>query len=309
MSEAFHDPVLRDEVVRYLITDATKTYADATVGTGGHAEAICERLEGAGRLICVDADARALLLSRERLSRFHERLIFVHSNFSRLKEELHSLHIPALHGLLLDLGVSSLQLDDPQRGFSFRGNERVDMRMDQRQTLSAWDVLNRYEEKRLADVLWALGEERYARRIARRIVALRPVETTGALRTLVESVVGQRFLTKSLARVFQAVRIEVNAELQNLKQVLQDALFMLSPAGRIVVLSYHSLEDRIVKEFFRKQAASTIPSGRKEIPDTVVAPRLRLLTKKPVTPGELEIRRNPRARSVKMRVAECLPPT
>jgi len=116
-------------------------------------------------------------------------------------------------------------------------------------------------------------------------------------------------LTKSLARVFQAVRIEVNAELQNLKQVLQDALFMLSPAGRIVVLSYHSLEDRIVKEFFRKQAASTIPSGRKEIPDTVVAPRLRLLTKKPVTPGELEIRRNPRARSVKMRVAECLPPT
>jgi 16S rRNA (cytosine1402-N4)-methyltransferase len=203
--------------------------------------------------------------------------------------------------------VSSLQLDDPLRGFSFREDERADMRMDQRQVFSARDVLNSYGEQELLHLLWTFGEERHARRIARKIIASRPVETTGALRAIVESVVGQRFLTKSLARVFQAVRIEVNAELKNLERVLQDAPALLSPGGRIVVLSYHSVEDRVVKEFFKREAATTVPSGRKELPPTVVEPRLRVLTKKPITPTELEMDRNPRARSAKLRAAERLP--
>jgi 16S rRNA (cytosine1402-N4)-methyltransferase len=307
MSVAFHDPVLRDEVVHYLVTDPTRDYVDATVGTGGHAEAICERLEAPGRLICFDADERALAAAKDRLGRFGERLLFVHSNFAHLLNELGTLHIRSIHGVLLDLGVSSLQLDDPLRGFSFREDERADMRMDQRQVFSARDVLNSYGEQELLHVLWTFGEERHARRIVRKIIASRPVETTGALRAIVESVVGQRFLTKSLARVFQAVRIEVNAELKNLERVLQDAPTLLSPGGRIVVLSYHSVEDRVVKEFFKRQAATTVPSGRKELPPTVVEPRLRVLTKKPITPTEPEMDRNPRARSAKLRVAERLP--
>jgi 16S rRNA (cytosine1402-N4)-methyltransferase len=259
------------------------------------------------RLICFDADERALAAAKDRLGRFGERLLFVHSNFAHLLNELGTLHIRSIHGVLLDLGVSSLQLDDPLRGFSFREDERADMRMDQRQVFSARDVLNSYGEQELLHVLWTFGEERHARRIVRKIIASRPVETTGALRAIVESVVGQRFLTKSLARVFQAVRIEVNAELKNLERVLQDAPTLLSPGGRIVVLSYHSVEDRVVKEFFKRQAATTVPSGRKELPPTVVEPRLRVLTKKPITPTEPEMDRNPRARSAKLRVAERLP--
>ena len=304
MPVAFHDPVLRDEVVRYLVTDATKDYVDATTGTGGHAEAICERLKPPGRLICFDADAQAIAASKERLARFHERTLFVHSNFAHLRRELGSLRVRAIHGLLLDLGVSSLQLDDPARGFSFRGDEQADMRMDQRQILTARDVLNSYEEGELRRLLQTFGEERNARRIARGIVASRPVDTTGKLKTIVESAVGQRFLTKSLARVFQAIRIEVNAELRNLERVLEDALPLLSPQGRLIVLSYHSLEDRMVKEFFRRQAATALPSVKKGLPPTLVTPQLRVLTKKPITPSVLEMDRNPRARSAKLRAAE-----
>jgi len=176
--------------------------------------------------------------------------------------------------------------------------------MDHRQTLTARDVLNRYEESELQRLLQTFGEERYARRIARGIVSSRPVDTTGKLRTIVESAVGRRFLTKSLARVFQAIRIEVNAELRNLERVLEDALPLLSPQGRLVVLSYHSLEDRMVKEFFRRQAATTLPPGKKGLPPTMVTPQLRILTKKPITPTVLEMDQNPRARSAKLRAAE-----
>ncbi len=304
MPVAFHDPVLRDEVVHYLVTDPSKDYVDATVGTGGHAEAISGRLEGSGRLICFDADEQALAVAQERLHRYRERLYFVHSNFAHLLRELNALNVKFVHGVLLDLGVSSLQLDEKDRGFSFREDEQVDMRMDRQQGFSARDVLNSYGEKELLHVLRTYGEERQARRVARKIVSSRPVETTGALRAIVESVVGQRYLTKSLARVFQAIRMEVNTELKNLERVLEDALVLLVPGGRIVVLSYHSVEDRVVKEYFRRQAATTVSSGRKELPPTVVEPRLRVLTKKPITPTAEESDRNPRARSAKLRVAE-----
>jgi 16S rRNA (cytosine1402-N4)-methyltransferase len=302
--KAFHEPVLREEVLHYLITKRTSVYVDCTTGGGGHAEAICGQLSGDGQLICFDADEDAIARARGRLGHFGSRVAFVHSNFKNLMPELRRLHINHVQGLLLDLGVSSFQLDNEERGFSFRADERIDMRMDRRQPLAGWDIVNRYEEKRLADVLWKYGEERNARRIARRIVQERDIDTTGALSRVVERVVGKQYLTKSLARIFQAIRIEVNDELGSLKGVLNDVPDVLTVGGRIVALSYHSLEDRIVKEFFKKESARTIPSGNKLVADVVRVPRLRILTKKPVKATAAELDRNPRARSAKMRVAE-----
>jgi 16S rRNA (cytosine1402-N4)-methyltransferase len=304
MPAAFHDPVLSSEALRFLITDATGVYVDATVGGGGHAEAICRQLHGSGRLVCVDTDGDAVDAARKHLAPFQNRLHFVHSNFGNLNRELRALAIASVQGMLFDLGVSSYQLNEPGRGFSFRADERLDMRMDRRQQFSAWDVVNTYGEQPLADVLWKYGEERNSRRIARMIVRARPVSSTAALRSIVEAAVGKRFLTKSLARVFQAIRIEVNAELKNLQRILEDSLGILSPHGRIVMISYHSLEDRMVKEFFRREAAKTTPIAMNFIASESIAPRLKILTKKPVTPSASEIDRNPRARSAKMRAAE-----
>jgi 16S rRNA (cytosine1402-N4)-methyltransferase len=303
-----HAPVLRDDALNYLLTDPTRVYVDATVGGGGHAEAICERLRENGRLICFDADADAITVARERLQHFGDRVLLVHSNFRNLRGELRFLGINVIQGLLLDLGVSSFQLDEAEKGFSFRIDARLDMRMDRKQLLSGWHVVNEYDEHALSAVLWKYGEERHARRIAKRIARARPVDTTSALGEIVAAVVGKKFLTKSLARVFQAIRIEVNDELKNLEQVLHDSVSILSPGGRLVVISYHSLEDRAVKTMFRREAITSIPSGHKYLPDETVIPRLKILTRKPVVPSLSEIARNPRARSAKIRVAERIPP-
>jgi 16S rRNA (cytosine1402-N4)-methyltransferase len=303
-----HASVLLDETVSYLLTDPTGVYVDATVGGGGHAEAMCERLQESGRLICCDADADAIAVARERLQQFGDRVLFVHSNFRNLRNELQHLGITMIQGLLLDLGVSSFQLDEAEKGFSFRTDARLDMRMDRGQALSGWHVVNEYAEPALASVLWKYGEERNARRIARRVARARPVDTTRALSEIVAAAVGKKFLTKSLARVFQAIRIEVNDELKNLEQLLHDSVSMLSPGGRIVVLSYHSLEDRAVKTMFRREASTRISSGHKYVPDETVIPRLKILTRKPVVASPSEIARNPRARSAKIRVAERIGP-
>ncbi|MBI4535427.1 MAG: 16S rRNA (cytosine(1402)-N(4))-methyltransferase RsmH [Ignavibacteriae bacterium] len=304
--DAFHEPVLREDVLRFLVTNGEYVYVDGTVGGGGHAEGICKRLRGAGRLICFDADEDALVYSRNRLQAFQQRVTFVHSNFRNLKAELHAVNVERIHGILLDLGVSSFQLDEGPRGFSFRADERIDMRMDRRQKMSGWTVVNRYDEKMLAEVLWKYGEERHSRRIARKIVKARPIDSTGRLSSVVESAVGKKFLIKSLARVFQAIRIEVNDELGNLEHVLADSIDLLEPGGRIVVITYHSLEDRITKNRFKEASAQRIPSGSKYIPDAVAVPRLRVLTKTPVKAAAEEIEHNPSARSAKMRVAERL---
>lgn len=303
----FHTPVLLEEALKYLLTDPTGTYVDATTGGGGHALSICERLQGQGMLVCFDADVDALEVSRKQLARHRERIRFVHANFKTLAASLYTLGIEQVQGILVDLGVSSFQLDEGTKGFSFRADERIDMRMDRRQTLTGWDVVNTYEVNALADVLWKFGEEKNSRRIARAISVARPVDTTGALRNVVAASVGNRFLTKTLARIFQAIRIEVNDELNSLTCVLKDAMEVLEPAGRVVVIAYHSLEDRIVKEFFRKYASERIPSGNKLIPDIPAKPELRILTAKPVRAGESEMLHNPRARSAKLRAAERLP--
>jgi 16S rRNA (cytosine1402-N4)-methyltransferase len=303
-SSAFHIPVLCREAVDALVIDAEGCYVDGTVGGGGHAEEICSRLRGRGKIICLDADADALASARSRLQQFSERTTFIHTNFGVLAGALQRLHVSHINGLLLDLGVSSHQFDKADRGFSFRSDERLDMRMDRHQLETAWDLVNRTDEKALAALLWEFGEERESRRIARGIVAARPVDTTGDLRDVVERAVGGRYLTKSLARVFQALRIAVNRELDQLRDVLAQAMEFIAPKGRLVVISYHSLEDRIVKEFIRGQAAAPEDQRNPFARGPVAEGRLRMVTRKPVIPADKEIALNPRARSAKMRVAE-----
>jgi len=295
------------EVLQNLITAPDGIYVDGTLGGGGHAEKICEHLTGNGTLIGVDADADAIQEAGKRLQRFQHSVRLVNDNTAHIAHILHAQNIPTIHGLLLDLGVSSFQLDEATKGFSYRADERLDMRMDRRQMLDAHSVVNSYTEEELADVIFHYGEERLSRRIARRIVARReesPIETTGQLAALVESSVGGKFATKSLSRVFQAIRIEVNNELHRLQSILKDSLEFLAPGGRIVVISYHSLEDRIVKSFFNECAATFIPSGNKFQPDTPREPELKVLTKKPLEASDEEQRMNSRSRSAKLRAAE-----
>jgi 16S rRNA (cytosine1402-N4)-methyltransferase len=304
MDTSYHVPVLLTQALDVLVTDERGIYVDGTVGGGGHAEQICLRLTGNGTLYCFDRDEEALRHAGARLARFGTRVRFVHADYASLVTELSGRGVDRIQGLLLDLGVSSHQLDDESRGFSFRGDETLDMRMDSSGTRTAKDIVNSYSDERLAEVLWKFGEERNSRRIARQIVKARPIETTGELRRVVEKAGGQP--VKTLARVFQAIRIEVNNELGSLRRGLEDATSMLASGGRMVVIAYHSLEDRIVKEFFKSASATVQPSGHKLVPDKTLSPALRMVTRKPVTPAPDEIARNPRARSAKMRVAERL---
>ena len=307
MTYVYHTPVLLHETLRLLNPRRDGLYVDGTVGGGGHAEEILTLLSGGGRLIGIDADQNAITFATNRLHRFADQVTLIHDDFRNVKSILKNLNIEGIDGLLLDLGVSTYQLDLGERGFSFRVDEPLDMRMDRRQKLDAWTVINRYPERTLADIFQRYGEERHSRRLARRIGLARKhhrIETSGDLAEVVRSVVGKRFLTKSLARVFQAIRIEVNQELRNLEEGLRDGLELLRVGGRIVVLSYHSLEDRIVKNFFKVEAAHLSPSGTKLLTDQPREARLKILTKKPVVPSIEEVRRNPHARSAKLRAAE-----
>ncbi|MCU0454249.1 MAG: 16S rRNA (cytosine(1402)-N(4))-methyltransferase RsmH [Bacteroidetes bacterium] len=302
----YHTPVLLNESLEYLVTDPSGVYVDATLGGGGHTEALLLRLSPAGRVVAFDQDDEAIAEAKKRLARFEGRIDLRRANFGDVAAELASIGSAKIAGILLDLGVSSHQLDDASRGFSFRGDERLDMRMDRRSGRSAYDVVNATDEQELARILWEYGEERRSRQIARSIVRQRPVETTTQLARIVESLTPGPTATKSLARVFQAIRIEVNQELEQLRRCLVDAPELLRPGGRLVVIAYHSLEDRIVKEFIRDAAADRIPSGSKYLPDEPRTPTLRPLTKKPVVAGPDEEKSNPRARSAKLRAAERL---
>ena len=306
---SYHTPVLREEVLTWLITSADGVYVDATLGGGGHAESILQRLDPTGMLVGFDADPDAIRFAAARLSSFGGRATLVHDNFRNISAALAQRGIDQVSGILFDLGVSSYQLDEPSKGFSFRGDDRLDMRMDPSQPLDARAVLNQYDEALLAGIIWKYGEERASRSLARAIARQRtkaPLETTGELVALVKSVVGERFLIKTLARVFQALRIEVNKELENLTDALAQAIGLLHPGAHVVVISYHSLEDRIVKETFKREAALIRPSGNKFVPDTILEPKLRILTKKPVEATDEESRANTRSRSAKLRAAEKL---
>jgi 16S rRNA (cytosine1402-N4)-methyltransferase len=306
-AHTFHTPVLLQESLSYLLTTKNGCYVDGTLGGGGHAEAALEQFDNSGKLIGIDLDDDAIAAASKRLEHFGDRIVIVKENFRNIKSVLYKLGVNSVQGVLLDLGVSSYQIDEPAKGFSFQTDEQLDMRMDRRQLVDAKNIINQYDEQALVDILWTYGEEKHSRRIAKAIVQnriIQPIESTGQLASLIERTIGNRFLNKTLARVFQAIRIEVNNEMENLRQALCDCVDVLNPGGRLVVISYHSLEDRLVKYAFRAASAQSIPSGNKIIPDTPLQPVLKVLTRKPIIATHEEMAANPRSRSAKLRAAE-----
>ncbi|MBI5464756.1 MAG: 16S rRNA (cytosine(1402)-N(4))-methyltransferase RsmH [Ignavibacteriales bacterium] len=306
---AYHTPVLLRSAVDAIINDPSGVYVDATIGGGGHAEAILRRLLPDAKLIGLDQDDDALNAATMRLAEFEARVVLRKSNFSKLADVITELGVGPVRGILFDLGVSSIQLDAPGKGFSFQIDEPLDMRMDRTLVRSAERIINEFAVEELARMFWQYGEERNSRRIARAIIQQRErgaIATTGQLAKVVESVVPGRFLVKSLARIFQALRIEVNDELNNLQRGLESAINSLVVGGRLVVISYHSLEDRIVKTVLRNASATTLPSGHLLAANIPASPRMKLISKKPLMPERDEIDANPRARSAKMRIAERL---
>ncbi len=290
---ALHEPVLTTDVVALLAPSRGGLYVDCTVGLGGHTRALLDA--GASRVIGLDRDADALALSSTALAGYGDRVELVHADYRTLSAVLDARGIAQVDGALADLGMSSLQLDAPGRGFSFRRDEPLDMRMDRSGGPTAADVVNRAGEQELADGIFRYGEERYSRKIARAIVEtrrVRPFETTGELAAVVRRAVAARGHQRidPATRTFQALRIWVNAELEGLDVFLRDVVHRLRAGARFVVISFHSLEDRIVKHTFRLL-------DRAEALVTV-------LTKHPITPGDEEVERNPRARSAKLRAVE-----
>ena len=303
-----HRPVMVDEVLLYLRPERGKVIVDGTLGAGGHAEAILERITPGGRLIGIDLDPEAIARAEERLGKMAEAVSYYCENFRSLLSVLDAEGIEKVDGVLLDLGVSSMQLDDPERGFSFRGDGPLDMRMGPDEQRTAADIVNQDSEDELTRILYRFGEERWARRIAQFIVEARerrPVRTTGELAKIVENAVpaGARRGRKHPARkTFQALRIAVNHELEDLKEGIAEGIGSLAPSGRIVVLAYQSLEDRIVKSTFNSLArGSDYPPGH----PLDKPPILEVLTRKPVRPTPEEIEENPRCGSAKLRAALC----
>ena len=303
-----HRSVLLCEAVDALLVRPDGTYVDGTLGGGGHSAAIAEKLT-TGRLIGIDRDAAALAAAKERLAPFAGRVTFARHNFSELADVLSENGISEIDGFLLDLGVSSYQFDAPERGFSYRNDAPLDMRMDQRQELSAYTVVNTYSEEELRRILFVYGEEKFAPRIAARIVgerAKKPIETTGELVSLIEGAipVAARDGGHPAKRTFQAIRIAVNGELDVIAPTIRSAVSHLSRGGRIAIITFHSLEDRIVKETFADLAKGCICP--KTLPICVChnKPKIRIITKKPIVPGAKEMEENPRAHSAKLRVAE-----
>ncbi len=319
-----HVPVMLEEVLKFLQPEPKGHYVDGTLGGGGHTEAILERSAPDGRVLGIDADAQTLERVKQRLSNLvsNGRLVLVHGNFAELARIVNEAGFVSIQGVLLDLGFSSLQMDDPERGFSFSADGPLDMRLDASQGMSAAELVNSASEQELADIFWRYGEERRSRSIARRIVherARAKITRTSQLARLASAGVPYKAGTIHPAtRVFQALRIAVNAELEHLESVLPQILDVLSAGntdttgmsgkggGRMVIISFHSLEDRLVKEFMRREARDCIcPPG---LPVCVCGhkARLHILTPKPVTPTNSEVIANPRARSAKLRAAEVI---
>lgn len=294
-----HLSVLPDEIISYLAPQDGGIYADATLGLGGHTKKILEASDPGGRVIGFEWDAKAMAIARKNLSPYGDRITFIRRNFAEIKQGLAEVGITRVDGLLVDLGISSLQLDGSGtsadgRGFSFKGGEPLDMRMDDRNRQTAADLINTAKAEQLADIFYYYGDEIQSRRVAELIVQERKkgrIESTDQLADIVARAIPRRFHPKKIhvaTKVFQALRIAVNKELDNLSIILDDAAAILNPGGRFCVISFHSLEDRLVKSRLKAN------------------PLFKVLTKKPVVPGRDECRTNPRARSAKLRVATRL---
>jgi len=299
MEVSRHIPVMAKDVLFWLASEGKRAYLDCTVGYSGHAEKLMEASDSDSRLIGLDRDVAAIAASRERLARFGDRVVLIHGHFVNLKQHLAANGIDQVDGILFDLGVSSTQLEEPARGFSFQGEGPLDMRMDQSKGGTAADLINRWSEAQLADTIFQFGEERFSRRIARAIVHARerhPLSTTRELVSVIEGAVPANYRHGRIhcaTRTFQAFRIAVNQELDCLEPALRDAVDVLSPGGRLCVISFHSLEDRIAKHTFRALSGKDNPS-------------LTVLTKRPQVPTREESERNPRSRSAKLRAAQRL---
>ena len=303
-----HAPVMLREVVEILQPKAHRKYLDGTLGGGGHAEELLERSSPDGLVLGLDWDDDAIAAAQDRLRRFSDRLITRRANFLHAKEILKEVDWDEVDGFLLDLGLSSHQLESRERGFSFHAEARLDMRMDRRQSLDAYRVVNTFPVPELERILRQYGEEAAARRIARAIDRERgqkKIETTGELAELVARVVGRRQgRIHPATRTFQALRIAVNRELENLEGLLEDGYELLSSKGRMVVISFHSLEDRLVKETFRKWSKSCLCPPRSPVCRCGWSQKAKLLTPKPLLPSPEEVKLNPRARSAKLRAVE-----
>ena len=307
MSLPRHIPVLLNEAIEGLRPQLGGCFVDCTVGLGGHAAAILEKISPAGRLLGIDADPEAIRVAQIKLGCYGEAVTLVNDNFANLETICDKYHFHPVDGILFDLGVSSLQLDTAQRGFSFQREAPLDMRFDPRQELTAADAVNTSSEQELAQLIEKYSEERHSRRIARHIVQSRPITTTSELARAVVQVLGSKHTKIHPAtRTFMALRLAVNSELQNLESALKQTINLLRPGGMLVVISYHSLEDRIVKQFMRREASSCLCP-----PGTVICrcghvPTLKLISRKVIKPTSLEIESNPRSRSAKLRIAERL---
>ena len=305
-----HTSVLLEETIDGLAVKPDGIYVDATLGGGGHAFEVCSRLNGNGRFIGIDQDAAAIEAAGERLKDFGEKVTIIRSNYRELKSVLRSIGVEKVDGIVLDLGVSSYQLDTAERGFSYRADASLDMRMDQRQQTTAKDIVNTYSETELYRVIRDYGEDKFAKNIAKHIVMEReknPIETTGQLNEVIRRAIPMKFQKNGghpSKRTFQAIRIELNRELEVLKDSLDDMIDLLNPGGRLCIITFHSLEDRIVKSAFRKnENPCTCPS---DFPVCVCGKVSKgsILTRKPILPSEEEMEENSRAKSAKLRIFE-----
>lgn len=306
MSEFSHFSVLLNECIENLEIKPNGIYVDGTAGGAGHSSKIAEKLEG-GLLIPIDQDEDAIKVVTERLAPYGERIKVVRDNFSNLKNVLDNLGVEKIDGLLLDLGVSSYQLDTAERGFSYMADAPLDMRMDNRAARSAYNVVNDYSADELKKVIYEFGEERFAPKIVAGIINARPVNTTGELVEIIKKSLpsfARKEEWSSVKRVFQAIRIEVNKELDVIAPTIEAAVNRMNKGGRIVIITFHSLEDRIVKQAFTSLAAGcTCP---KDFPVCVCGnkPKIKIITKKPILPSNEELAMNSRSKSAKLRVAE-----
>jgi 16S rRNA (cytosine1402-N4)-methyltransferase len=305
-----HITVLHQEAVEGLAIKPGGIYVDCTLGGAGHSSLIASRLTEGGRLIAIDQDDAALEAARERLAPYLDHVTLVKSNFRYIKSVLEDLQIPQVDGVLYDLGVSSPQLDEAERGFSYNADAPLDMRMDRQQPLTAGVIVNEWPEDKLAKIFFEYGEEKFSRRIARSIVKQRekaPIETTEELVETIKTAIpaaARRTGPHPAKRTFQAIRIAVNDELNVFKESLEDSISLLAPGGRLSVITFHSLEDRICKQTYQEYSKGcTCPP---DFPQCVCGnePTLKIITRKPLVPGERELEENPRSRSAKLRIAE-----
>lgn len=306
--EFAHLPVLYQEVLAALQPQpGAKLYVDGTLGLGGHAAGVLDASAPDGRLLGLDVDPQALAIAKERLARFGERAVLQHGSYGLLAQHLAQVGWAQVDGIVLDLGASSLQFDNAERGFSFQNDGPLDMRFNPESGLSAADIVNEWPEEELANVLYEYGEETQSRRVARAIVKARPLTTTMQLAEVVSKALGgRRGGIHPATKSFQALRVAVNQELDTLQAALPQAVSALRQGGRLAIISFHSLEDRAVKQFFRRESQDCICPPEQLVCTCGHKASIRELTRKPVRPGEPELENNPRARSARLRVAEKL---